>query len=243
MQEETIQHYSYNLDLNIEIKAYGHYGFALMLFPALVDSPSVYEENGTIELLKPFIEKGKCRVFCVPSFNQDSWFNAYISHEEKSKLHYDYNNFIIDEAVPLIFDKCGGPVPLICAGASIGGYHAMNSFLRRPDMFYGAIALSGFFNIEYISGNYFDENCYFNSPIHYLPNLNDSYWLSFLLSKRHIYLYSGSGENEFPENTLSLSKLLDEKDIRHECEILGSEYGHDFESWNKMFFHIMNTKL
>lgn len=243
MQKEILHHYSENLKRSVEIPVYGHYGYALLLFPALSDSPHVYEENGTIEKIEAFINKGKCRVFCCPTFNSESWLSDKISGEEKSKMHFDFNNFIVEELVPLIYDKCNGPVPIIVAGASIGAYHAANLYFRRPDLFYGLVALSGFFNIDFISNGYFDDNCYFNSPDHYLPNLTDSYWLSFLMSKHHVYLYTGTGEGEFPHNSESMCKLLHSKSIPHQCEMWGSEYAHNFDTWNEMLFTILNTKL
>ncbi len=243
MQVDTLKMYSQHLQKQVEIPIYGHYGFVLLMFPALSDSPYIYEENNTIERLKDFLNKGKCRIFAVPSINETTWFTDTISNEEKSKRFLDYNNFIAEELVPQIFAKCNGPVPIITCGASIGGLIAINSYFRRPDCFYGTIALSGFFNLEFITNYYFDDNCYYNSPIHYLPNLNDSYWLSFLMSKHHVYLLTGSGENEFPHNTEHLAGILREKDIKHHTEIWGPEYGHNFHTWNDMLFYLLNTKL
>ncbi len=243
MQKDVLHHYSENLKRTVDIPVFGHYGYALLLFPPLSDSPNIYEENGTIAKIEKFINKGKCRVFCCPTINEESWLNPSISGEEKSKLHSDYNNFVVEELVPLIYDKCNGPVPIISVGASIGAFHASNIYFRRPDLFYGLISLSGFFNIEYIAKGYFDENCYFNSPVHYLPNLTDSYWLSFLMSKHHVYLYSGSGDCEFPHNTENMCNLLTSKSIKHSCEIWGTEFGHNFNTWNEMLYSILNTKL
>jgi len=238
MQKETYNIYSNILSQNLEIQFYGHYGYA-----ALSDSASNYEQNGTIEAISDFLNKGKCRIFSVPSINNEIWFSDKYTSEEKSKLFNDYNNFICEEFVPLIYAKCNGPVPIITCGASIGGLLAANQYFRRPDNFYGMISMSGFFNLQYLSKEYFDENCYFNSPEHYLPNLNDSFWLSYLLSKHHVYLYSGSGSNEFPHNTQNFSNLLNSKNISNTSEIWGNEFDHNFDSWNKMLFHILNTKL
>lgn len=35
------------------------------------------------------------------------------------------------------------------------------------------ISLSGVFDLRLFIGDYIDENVYFNSPLAYLPNLND----------------------------------------------------------------------
>lgn len=235
--------FSTNLSKNMNLRIYGHYGFALLLFPATTDSSLECEENGLIDAISPYMGKGKFKVFATDSANFDCWLNEESSPEEKSQKHFDFNNYILEEVVPFIFAECGGPVPIITCGAAIGAYHAANTYFRRPDIFYGVIAMSGTFNIEHFTNGFFDSNCYFNSPIHYLPNLNDNYWLSFLKSKHHVYIMSGSGEGEFPENAVHLGEVLDMKEIPHSVNIWGNEFGHDWDTWNKMLPYIMETKL
>jgi len=234
---------STNLGYEIEIRVYGHYGFALLLFPSITDSQDEPETIELIASLQPFFEKGKFRVISIPGITYQSWFNEQKTLEERSKTQYDYNNFILEEVVPSIFTFCGGPVPIITCGAANGAFQAANTYFRRPDLFYGTIALSGTYNIEHYSKGYFDSNCYFNSPIHYLPNLNDSYWLSFLQSKNHVYLMSGSGEGEFPYNSQHLSDILNSKNIPNYLDIWGTEWGHNIETWQEMLHHLFTVKL
>ena len=227
----------------MEVATYGNYGFALLMFPSFTDSCEEVEEAGLLEALEPFISKGKCKVFSIGGVNFQSWLNMEIPPEERSLRHLQYNNYIIEEAVPFIFGNCGSPVPIITCGSAVGAYHAANSFFRRPDIFYGMISMSGTFNIEHYSHGFYDDNCYFNSPIHYLPNLNDNYWLSFLLSKHHIYIYSGSGENEHPHNSLHLASVLGMKSIPHTIDIWGREWGHNWDTWKAMLRNIFENKF
>ena len=190
------------LNKKMNMAIYGHYGFAMLLFPSTTDSYLENEENGMIAAINHFIEKGKLTVFSIDSVNYESWLNNEITSEEKSKRHFEYNLHIIQEVLPMIFGICGGPIPILTAGAAIGGYHAANHYFRRPDIFYGVISISATYNIEDFCNGFFDDNCYFNSPIHYLPNLTDEYWLSFLRNKHHIYLLTGTGKGEHPELSL-----------------------------------------
>ena len=153
------------------------------------------------------------------------------------------NIIIIQEVLPAIFGICGGPVPIIACGAALGAYHAANHYFRRPDIFHGLIAMSGTYNIEHFSKEYFDENCYFNSPIHYLPNLNDEYWLSFLKNKHHVYLLSGKGEKEHPENLTHISEILTAKNIPFNSDFWGEEWGHNPNTWAAMMLSLLETKL
>ena len=61
----------------------------------------------------------------------------------------------------------------LTTGASFGAFHAANTFFRRPDLFGGAIAMSGFYDLgrNYLDG-YSDDNVFFNNPAWYLPGVS-----------------------------------------------------------------------
>lgn len=231
------------LGKKMPVISYGHYGLPFLMFPSETDSCEEYEENGMIEALKPFIDNGKLKLFAISGINRDSWLNDNISPEEKSKIHLAYNSYLIEELIPKVFAQCGSPVPIITYGAGYGGYHAANTYFRRPDLIFGTIALSAFFDIGALAKGYFDDNCYFNSPVHYLPNLHDEYWLSFLHTKKHVFLMSGSGENEHPNNVRHFCEILKMKDIPHYSEIWGPEWSSNWETRKEMTLKIIKYKL
>lgn len=234
---------SSNLEREMSINVYGHYGISVLMFSAFTDSSSEYEENGLINTLEPMIKMGKCKLFCISGLDSEMWFSNDKDPKEKSHLHFKYNHFIEDEVVPYIYGQCGGPLPIITAGASKGAYHAANTFFRRPDIFMGTIAISGYYDLSILSGNYFDDNCYYNSPIHYLPNLSDTYWLSLLYSRRHIYISSGSGSGEHPHHSEQIAGILNGKGIRHHFELRGSDYAHDYASWGEFLKYFIEERL
>jgi len=234
---------SKNLSKEIRVAVYGHYGFVLLVFPANSDDYKESEENGLIQAIQPSIEKGKCRVVTFDTINQSSWLNNDLSNEEKSDMHLKFNNFLVDELVPFVFKESGGLLPIITCGANVGAYHAANSYFRRPDLFFGTIAMSGFFNIEYLTNGYFDTNCYFNSPIHYLPLLEDSYWLSFLRSNHHIYILTSTHPEENQSESYYLTNILTNKEIPHNLDIWGTERAPGYETWNAMLSKIIDVYL
>ena len=75
----------------------------------------------------------------------------------------------MDEAVPKIQymakERNGwdGLPGVIAFGCSLGATHAVNLYLRRPDVFCGCLALSGIYTAAYGFGNYMDELVYMNS--------------------------------------------------------------------------------
>ena len=58
-------------------------------------------------------------------------------------------------------------------GASLGAYHALISPFVIQMIVSHVISLSGAFDLSDFFGGYFDDNIYFNSPYHYLPNITD----------------------------------------------------------------------
>ncbi len=243
MQREYYNWHSEVLNKNVEIASYGHYGTNVLLFSANTPNHKEIEENGFLDSVTKNIRSGRYRIFSISNFMDECWYDFSKREFERSKRHFEFNQFIEEELVNKIYTECGGPVPIITAGAGYGGYMAANVFLRRPDIFIGTIALSATFNLEHYSKDYFDENCYFNSPLHYMPNLTDSYWISHLMTRRHIYLASGSGENEFPYNTTQMCEILTNKGLRVSSEIWGPEYGHNWLSWSEMFRHFLHHKI
>ncbi len=243
MHNKILEIESQHLGKTVEMPVYGHFGSSILLFSSTEDDPYENERNGIIESILPFIKKGIVTVYSIATANKETWEHSDLSPAERSKKHFDYNNFIIEEVLPLIYDNCGNIVPIITAGASKGAYHALNTYFRRPDLFIGTIAMSGKYDIYSYTHGYWDDNCYFNSPVHYLPNLNDNYWLAFLKSRHHVYLLSGRGLGEDPSSSYHLSSILAGKEIPHTIDIWGEEWGHNAETWKSMISHIIKNKI
>lgn len=219
------------------IAIYGHFGFPILLFPTAMADFLEYERFGLIESLRPWIEQGVCKVYTINSVNADSWLNPHIPPRERIVRHIAYNRYVTEEVIPFIHADCRGHILVLTAGASLGAFHAANLFFQRPDLFAGTIALSGVYDLQAYSGGYFDEDCYFNSPVHYLANLNDGYWLPLLRRRQWIFLACGQGPYERPEATLQLSSILTAKGVPHVADVWGAEYAHDWPTWRVMMPH------
>ncbi len=233
---------SENLGEDVDIVVYGHYGSTILLFSVFEDDALENERNGIIEAISPFIKNGKIRVYSIPTANRQIWASG-LSHHDCSERHSAYNNFVVEEVLPFIYDNCGTVLPVITAGASHGAYQAVNLYFRRPDLFLGTVGMSGNYNIGHLTQGYFDDNCYFNSPVHYLPNLEDNYWLTFLRSRHHVQLMSGKGHGENPSESYHLSNILNRKNIPHKVDIWGEEWGHNPETWKEMLKQYILTQL
>jgi esterase/lipase superfamily enzyme len=243
MRRDITTWWSPNLNKNMEICAYGHYGTAILMFPSAAADYLEYERFYLIDSIAPFIEAGKIKVYSINSINSESWLNDKMHGREKSIRHQQYNNYVVEEVVPFIFRDCDGQVPIITSGVSLGALHAANSLFRRPDVFDGTIAMSGIYDLKEYSKGYFDEDCYFNSPMDYLPNLTDQYWLNLLRSKHHIHILTGSGNYEDPNASIEFGRILDSKGIPFDLDIWGNDYTHDWPTWRAMLPHVIGSKF
>ena len=162
---------------------------------------------------------------------------------DKSIRHRHFNEYVIHEIVPFIRHHTSSDTPIITCGASLGALHAANLYFKRPDLFAGTIAMSGVYDLTTYTKGYFDDDVYFNSPVAYLPNLDDHHWLPMLRQSNHIHILSGSGSYEDPEASRRLSGILNAKGIPHELDIWGHDMPHDWPTWLKMLPYYLESRF
>jgi esterase/lipase superfamily enzyme len=243
MKRELTSWHSPALDKDMPIVTYGDYGFALLLVPTAAADYLEYERFQLIDSLKPFIESGKMKVFSVNSINNESWLNKEMAGEHKAIRHNQFNQYIFNEVIPFIKKATSEDTPIYISGASFGALHSMNLFLKRPDIINGVIAMSGVYDLAEYAKGYWDEQVYFNSPMHYVPNLSDEWFLDNIRKSKHIHILSGGGDYEDPEASRAFSKVLHEKGIPHELDIWGQDMKHDWPTWRAMLPHYIETRF
>jgi len=238
MTREIHQWYSPALNKEMPIAVYGHYGYALLMIPTAAADYLEYERFELINTLSPFINEGKIKIFSVNSINTESWMNKQMEGAHKAIRHNQFNHYIYDEVIPFIKNMSSKDTPIITCGASFGAFHSMNLFLKRPDLINGVIAMSGVYDLMEYTDGYYDEQVYFNSPIHYIPNLNDHDTLE-KIRRGKIIIATGSGSYEDPEANRRFSEVLHSKSISHQLDIWGTDIHHDWSTWKKMLPYIL----
>jgi esterase/lipase superfamily enzyme len=93
--------------------------------------------------------------------------------------------------------------------------------------------MSGAFNIHQFLDGYYDENCYFNCPPDFLPNLTDDWYLSRYGTHTKLVFATGEGDSCLDDN-LRLGRIMDQKQIRHWLDVWGNGTGHDWPWWEQM---------
>jgi esterase/lipase superfamily enzyme len=225
------------------VAVYGHYGFALLLIPTAAADFLEYERFNLIESLRPFIDGGKIKVFSIDSINNESWMNHAAHPLHKTYMHRQWNYYVFDEVIPFIKNNTSQNTPVYVCGASFGALHSANLFFKRPDLLNGCIAMSGVYDLTEYTRGYYDADVYFNSPMHFVPNLTDHTILKEIRKSNHIHLFSGSGEYEDPESARRFAGILYNKGISYELDIWGSEWRHDWNTWRAMLPHYTGTRF
>ncbi|MCC6287185.1 MAG: esterase family protein [Chitinophagaceae bacterium] len=242
MQRQITTWYSPALFKEMPVVTYGHYGFALLLVPTAAADYLEYERFQLIDSLAPFIDEGKIKVFSINSINTESWLNNDMEGAHKAIRQNQFNEYVFNEVIPFIKNSTSWDTPLIVSGASFGALHSMNLFLKRPDLFNGVLAMSGVYDLTEYTKGYYDEQVYYNSPIHYIPNLTDNWYLDHIRNGK-IIIATGSGAYEDPQANRRFSEVLWNKGIWHELDIWGEDVTHDWPTWRKMLPHFIGSRF
>jgi esterase/lipase superfamily enzyme len=232
MEREYLRTHSAVLGTEMEMLMFGHAGTPVLVFPTAKGRYSEYEDRGMIGAIGELLHDGIVQVFCVDGIDSDSWYNAGIPPRDRVLRHIAYEKYIIDEVLPVIRER--NPLEKLTAtGCGFGAYHAVNFSLRHPDLVDTCVALSGIYTIRPLLDGYFDEDCYYNNPIEYLPQLTDPWFLNLYRTKIRFIIAAGESDI-YLESSFQLSRLLDAKHVRHWLDIWGDHAQHDWRWWKMM---------
>jgi esterase/lipase superfamily enzyme len=235
MNIEYHKWWSNHLNQDMELKVFGHAGKPVVVFPCQGGRFYEWEDFRMIDALHWFIDEGKIQLFTVDSVDKQSWANWDAHPADRGRHHEDYDRYIIHEVVPFIKNRFQSDQKMIATGCSMGAYHSGNFFFRHPDVFDTVISISGPFSLKIFVGDYTDDNVYFNSPLSYLRELNDPWFIDqYRQSKIIVCCGQGAWEDRMLADVYSLKALLEEKGIPAWFDIWGSDVNHDWPWWRKM---------
>jgi esterase/lipase superfamily enzyme len=231
--------YSPAIGASGSVVSYGHYGRAVLAFPAERGRAWDWQDQGMVDALGGLLEEGRIKLYCVDSFDAASWSNEALPVEQRAQQHQRYESWILDDVVPFIHHDTGGEI--VVTGISMGAFHAANFALKRADLFPLAICLSGNYDPAAWSGwGERGEAAYFNNPLDYVAHLHGDH-LEWLRGRLSLLLVCGQGMWEDTtgslEGTRRLAGLLAEKGIPHELDLWGHDVPHDWPSWRAQIAH------
>ena len=223
------------------VAVYGHWGRPVLAFPTEGGDAGEFERHGMIASVGDLLQGGRVKLYCVDSFDHETWSNRGIPLEERARRHGGYEGWILDQVVPFIRDDCGGANEIITCGCSLGAFHAANFSLKRADVFPLALCLSGSYDpSEWDGWGERGDAAYFNNPMDYVSHLDGGH-LEWLRGRLSLLLVCGQGQWEDTtgalESTRRFAALLEAKRIRCELDLWGYDIPHDWPSWRAQLAH------
>ena len=241
MNIEYHHFWSSSLNQEMEFKLYGHAGKPILVFPAQGGRFYEFEDFGMVEAANWFLEQGKIRLVTPESLDYHTWANWNAHPAERAGRHEDYDRYICSELVPFVKNHFNSDEKWLTTGVSMGGYHCANFFFRHPDLFDGTISLSGIMRLNMFIGDYVDDNVYFNSPLLFLPGLEDPWYLEqYRQSQIIVCVGQGAWEDPMLADAFALQAILKQKNIPCWVDLWGYDVNHDWPWWRKMWPYFLS---
>jgi esterase/lipase superfamily enzyme len=224
--------------------AYGHYGRPMIWFPSDGGRAFDFENNGLLDSVRHLLDEGRIKIYAIDSFDGGSWRRNDLPMESRAREHQRFEDFLLNDVVPLIYSDCGGPVEIMLNGQSFGAFHAANFCLRRADLFPLALCMSGVYDLGRLGWGERGDAFYFNNPIDYVAQMGGGH-LDWIRSRASLQLVCGQGAWEDDSasgalsSTLRFNDVLNSKGIRHELDLWGYDVAHDWPSWRaQLAYHL-----
>jgi len=213
---------------------WGHFGVPVLLFPTAGGDAEEVERFLMMQVLGPFIEAGKIKVYSCDSVAGRAMVEQEGSPQHRQWLLNQFHQYVRHEVVPAIRKDCGNPdIEVVSAGASIGAFHAVAAVCRFPDVFSTAIAMSGTFDLRRFFGtDHFVDDYWVSSPVHFVPTLRGPHLDK--LRQRFILLASGEGKAEDISESWAMARALGNQRIPNRVDSWGKQTPHDWVTWRAM---------
>lgn len=237
MKREYHHWYSQHTHRNMELLVFGHGGAKVLVFPTRDGRFYEHENIGIVHALHDKISAGHLQLFCLDNMAQESLYCTWRHPAERISRHIQYEAYILHEVMPFMQAHNQHPCT-IAFGCSLGAYYATNLAFRHPHLFRKLTALSGRFdltqsveNFSDLFDGFYNEDIYFHTPLHFLPNLDCAGRLHHL---RHMEIVLVVGkEDPFLGSNHHLSHLLTQKGIGHALHEWDGR-AHQGRYWRKM---------
>ena len=239
------------LDRAMEFKRYGHSGVPVLALPARGGRFYDWENNGMPEAVASLLHAGKVQLFCADSIDGESLLAGNSASRRRAEMQEKYFLYLTTELAPRILAltadepkaeadekaaKAASTPVLWCAGVDTGAYQAVNCRLRRPELFAGAIGLSGLYDMSRFMGSEADDLILRNSPLNALAE--KGIYNAAALAKageNSLLLCAGQGayEDDACADTKALQAALEAAALPCHVELWGNDVSHDWYWWGK----------
>lgn len=245
MDKRYYKEYSHYLNREMAFNVYGYAGRPFLVFPAQSGRFYDFENFLMIDTVKWHLEQGKLQIFCVDSLDDETFVNQGQPRDRMEHFE-NYYNYICEEFFPRMIQihhetsQSDYHKQVVTTGCSMGALHAMNFFLRRPDLFSGTFAMSGLYDLSMFMYTYMDDLVYKNSSLDNLANIPWHHPFVNEYKNKQILVTVGQGdyEEDALKDTRRLQDTLNALGVHQaQFEYWGTDTEHDWTSWRRQFPH------
>lgn len=237
MQREYYKWFSGSLQRDMELLVFGHAGKKVIVIPTREGRFYDYENFRVTATLAGRIDNGDIQLYCVDSVDSEALYCWGCSPQQRMARQIAYEKYLLNEVLPFA-DELNPDPRVVAHGCSFGAYHAVTAALRHPGKFCQAIAFSGRYDLTRPAGcypdlfqGYYDDDVYYLTPNHFMPNLSDE---RILCKMRRMRIILAVGEDDpFLFSNQDLARTFADKQIPHEIYIWRGE-AHRFRDWRAM---------
>ena len=237
MNREYHKWFSPSLRREMELLVFGHAGERVLVFPAREGRFYDYENWRILDTVANKIDQGQLQLFCVDSIDSESLYCQFCDPLARIHRHDEFERYVRYEVLPLT-ERMNEDPRLVVHGCSIGAYHAVNFGLRHPELVTKIVAFSGRYDLTRVFGRYgnlfpgyYDDNIYFHTPAHFVPNVTDG-WMLHQLRRLDVTFAVGSCD-PVRESNAQLSEALWAKGVPNAMHVWDGE-AHRPRDWRKM---------
>ncbi len=237
MKREYHCWYSADLERDMELLVFGHDGAKVLMFPTRDGRFYEYEDIGIVRTLEHKIEAGHLQLYCVDSIASESFYCYWCHPSGRILRHIQYEDYILNDVLPFMEDQNPHHCT-IAYGCSLGAYKAATMAFRHPHRFQKLCAFSGRYDLTMpvehfcdLFEGYYDDNIYFHTPTHFLPQLDCASRLQHLRQMDIVFVIGK--DDPFLDNNRHLSDILQSKDIAHALHIWDGR-AHRGRYWRQM---------
>ncbi len=225
--------YSERLEQEVALVRWGAVGTPILLFPTAGGDAEEVERFHLVDSLSAQLADGKVKIYSCDSVAGRAWVAGDGDDHYRALLQDRFHEYIRHEVVPAVHKDCGeAEIEIVAAGASIGAYNALAVTCRYPEIFGGAICMSGTYDLGRFMDGEANDAFRRASPLHFLGDLEGGPLET--LQRRFILLASGEGNAEDISESWRMANLLGLKGIPNRVDSWGPAWDHDWPTWREM---------
>ena len=220
------------LDAPVAVTGWGHYGMPVVLFASAGGDTLEPERLQLIAALAPLLEGGRIKLYAVDGAAMRVLLAGTATAPQRLQAQQVFDEWIATGLGAHIRQDCqSDALELLACGCALGAASAVKALLRSPQLFRGAIGLSGTYDLRPWIAPLAAPADY--SPLQWPAQLPEGAQLA-RLRQRSVTLACTAGTMRIPLQRRRSRPGCAERGIEARVAVWGAQFRFGFCSWREM---------